>query len=70
VPALRSEAGLMAPMWDDEQQRDTGTCAVCGRHTDDGVVRWIAHNSAEDIRLIVHADPADCRPHAQQEARP
>lgn len=39
-----------------------GTCHRCGCHTTRGRVHWITRNTAPDARIILHADPADCRP--------
>jgi hypothetical protein len=50
----------MSPMWDDEPEHAAGICAACGRHTDDGVVHWIARSSTADLRLIVCANLSEC----------
>jgi hypothetical protein len=52
----------MSPMWDAEPQRDSGPCAACGQHAENGIVRWIARQSTADIRLIFHEDPEQCPP--------
>ncbi|MFD7444377.1 hypothetical protein [Streptomyces sp. NPDC059909] len=52
----------MSPMWDEEPEYDEGFCAACGRHTEKGIVTWVPRMSAADVRLIVHANPADCPP--------
>ncbi|MFF0222759.1 hypothetical protein [Streptomyces sp. NPDC004629] len=52
----------MSPMWDDREERDSGTCCACGMHTDDGIVRWLPRSSGPDVRLIVHARSEDCTP--------
>ncbi|WP_328449872.1 hypothetical protein OG780_19350 [Streptomyces sp. NBC_00386] len=50
----------MSPMWDNEPEYDAGICIACGRHTDDGVVRWLPRASGPDVRLIVHTRAQDC----------
>ncbi|MET9516427.1 hypothetical protein [Streptomyces sp. NPDC002994] len=54
----------MSPMWDEEPERGSGTCAACDQHTNNGTVRWVPRASFPDIRIVTHADPADCRPAA------
>ncbi|GGT44704.1 hypothetical protein GCM10010271_55960 [Streptomyces kurssanovii] len=49
-------------MWDTEPEPGAGTCAACGVGTDDGRAQWIPRMSGPDVRIIVHADSADCRP--------
>jgi hypothetical protein len=52
----------VSPMWDDEPEHAAGTCAACGQHTDNGVVRWVTRLSGPDIRLIIHTTPTQCTP--------
>ncbi|MER6531366.1 hypothetical protein [Streptomyces sp. NPDC001508] len=60
----------MSPMWDDREERDSGTCCACGIHTDDGIVRWLPRSSGPDVRLIVHARSEDCTPRESTPASP
>jgi hypothetical protein len=46
-------------MW-DEPEHGAGVCSACGEHTETGLVHWVPRMSAPDIRVVVHADPADC----------
>ncbi|MGW2563179.1 hypothetical protein ACWCXB_28925 [Streptomyces sp. NPDC001514] len=59
----------MSPMWDAGPEYGEGFCAACGRHTEKGIVTWLPRMSAADVRLIVHANPADC-PSASRSSDP
>ncbi|MEU6347037.1 hypothetical protein ABZ883_39540 [Streptomyces sp. NPDC046977] len=52
----------MSPMWDGEPEHAAGTCAACGHHTEDGVVRRVTRLSGPDIRLVIHAGSKQCTP--------
>ncbi|MFE3644615.1 hypothetical protein ACFXOM_27155 [Streptomyces sp. NPDC059169] len=52
----------MSPIWDEQAERASGTCAACGLRTDDGIVTWLPRMSAAHLRLIVHAHPDACQP--------
>ncbi|WP_159100204.1 hypothetical protein [Streptomyces lunaelactis] len=53
----------MSPMW-DPPEHGAGDCSACGQHTDNGLVHWVPRMSAPDVRLVIHGEPADCRPPA------
>lgn len=45
---------------DDQPIRDTGTCARCEHHTNDGVVHLIETGSGPGGRVLVCADVRIC----------
>jgi hypothetical protein len=57
------------PMWDNEPEHDSGPCARCGHHAEDGIVHWIPRMSTADVRLIIHADPEQCTPDPRPQKR-
>lgn len=60
----------MSPMWDHEEEHDSGTCAACQKPVEHGIVRWLPRMSNPDVRLILHPEGDEaCTPSPCTEPR-
>ena len=59
LPPLQPSEHPVSPMW-DEPEPASGICSACTQHTENGIAHWIPRASGADVRIVLHANPADC----------